>query len=75
MPLIESEVRIYIETNLCFKRTSGVVNISSIKAEIIIFTTSRILQEIEVREKLNSSFAKLYHDLDFGFNPINFLML
>ena len=42
-------------------------------AEIIIFTASRSLQGDEVREKLDSSFAENYHDLDMGFTPINFL--
>ena len=42
-------------------------------AEIIIFTASRSLQGNEVREKLNSTFAENYHDLDMGFTPINFL--
>ena len=42
-------------------------------AEIIIFTASRSLQGIEVREKLNSTFAENYHDLDMGFTPINYL--
>lgn len=50
------------------------VNIPPIMAEITIFTASRTLQGAEVRGKLNSSFAKLYHDLDLGFSPINFLM-
>jgi hypothetical protein len=35
-------------------------------AEIVIFTASRSLQGTEVREKLNSTFAENYHDLDMG---------
>lgn len=42
-------------------------------AELTIFSASRCLQGIEVREKLDHSFAELYHDLDGGFSPINFL--
>ena len=41
--------------------------------EIVIFTASRSLQGKEVREKLNTTFAENYHDLDMGFTPINFL--
>lgn len=42
--------------------------------EIVIFTASRSLQGDEVREKLDSTFADHYHDLDMGFTPINFLL-
>ena len=43
-------------------------------AEITIYTASRSLQGREVRSKFNSSFADLYHDLDMGFSPINFML-
>ena len=43
-------------------------------AEIVIFTASRCLQGEEVREKLDSTFADMYHDLDMGFTPINFML-
>jgi len=43
-------------------------------AELTIFTASRTLQGKEVRERLNSTFADLYHDLDMGFQPINFAL-
>lgn len=42
-------------------------------AKIVIFTASRSLQGNEVRERLDSTFAENYHDLDMGFTPINFL--
>lgn len=45
-----------------------------IMAEITLFTASRSLQGEEVREKLDSSFAKLYHDLDDAFTPLNFML-
>lgn len=41
--------------------------------KIVIFTASRSLQGNEVRERLDSTFAENYHDLDMGFTPINFL--
>jgi sterol 14-demethylase len=43
-------------------------------AEITIFTASRSLQGKEVRDKFDSSFAELYHHLDMGFSPINFML-
>jgi sterol 14-demethylase len=43
-------------------------------AELTIYTASRSLQGKEVRQKFDSSFAKLYHDLDMGFSPINFML-
>lgn len=43
-------------------------------AEITIYTASRSLQGKEVRDKFDSSFAELYHDLDMGFSPINFML-
>lgn len=43
-------------------------------AEVTIYTASRSLQGKEVREKFDASFAELYHDLDMGFSPINFML-
>ena len=43
-------------------------------AELTIYMASRTLQGKEVRQKFNSNFAGLYHDLDMGFTPINFIM-
>lgn len=43
-------------------------------AEITIYTASRSLQGREVRERFDSTFADLYHDLDMGFAPINFVL-
>ena len=43
-------------------------------AELTIYTASRSLQGKEVREKFDASFADLYHDLDQGFSPINFML-
>lgn len=42
-------------------------------AELTIMTASRTLQGKEVRSVLDESFAGLYHDLDGGFQPINFI--
>jgi cytochrome P450 len=43
-------------------------------AEVTIFTASRTLQGKEVRDKFDATFADLYHDLDMGFSPINFML-
>jgi cytochrome P450 len=43
-------------------------------AELTIYTASRSLQGEEVRKSFDSSFAALYHDLDMGFSPINFML-
>ncbi|KAK5635991.1 hypothetical protein RRF57_011703 [Xylaria bambusicola] len=74
VPLIEGEVLNYLDTSKCFRGTSGKVNISTAMAEITLFTAGRALQGAEVRKKLTAQFAELYHDLDMGFQPINFLM-
>ena len=43
-------------------------------AELTLYTASRSLQGKEVRERFDASFADLYHDLDMGFAPINFML-
>lgn len=63
----------YIGCASAFQDAAGEIDISNAMSEIIIFTASRCLQGKEVRERLNDSFAQMYHDLDMGFTPINFL--
>lgn len=74
VPLIEKEVLDYLQSSPYFKGSSGTVDISAAMAEITIFTAGRALQGEEVRSKLTSEFADLYHDLDKGFRPINFML-
>ncbi|KAJ5093443.1 hypothetical protein N7456_009304 [Penicillium angulare] len=74
VPLIQQEVEQYIKTSGKFKGKSGIVDFASAMAEITIFTAGRTLQGDEVRGKLTSEFADLYHDLDLGFSPINFML-
>lgn len=57
-----------------FASTQGSVNLPAAMAELTIYTASRSLQGKEVREKFDSTFADLYHDLDMGFTPINFML-
>ena len=74
VPLITGEVLDFIKRSPLFKGPKGTVNISAAMAEITIYTASRSLQGKEVRDKFDSSFADLYHDLDMGFSPINFML-
>ncbi|KAL1640848.1 Lanosterol 14-alpha-demethylase [Didymella pomorum] len=74
VPLIEHEVVHYIKASHDFKGPSGTVDVPSIIAQITIFTAAIALQGPEVRSKLTNEFAHLYHDLNGGFNPINFVL-
>ncbi|KAJ5914162.1 hypothetical protein N7504_003045 [Penicillium tannophilum] len=74
VPLIEQEVEQYIKMSSRFKGSSGTIDLGATMAEITIFTAGRTLQGDEVRAKLTSEFADLYHDLDLGFSPINFML-
>ena len=56
------------------KTGEGKVDIFKSMCELTILTASRTLQGREVREGLDKSFADLYHDLDSGFTPINFVI-
>ncbi|KAK8066546.1 cytochrome P450- family 51 (sterol 14-demethylase) [Apiospora hydei] len=73
VPLIEKEVLDYIKSTPEWKGSSGVVDVTTAMSEITLFTAARALQGREVRHKLTADFARLYHDLDLGFSPINFL--
>ncbi|ROT39268.1 cytochrome P450 [Sodiomyces alkalinus F11] len=77
--LIEEEVLGYIASAPAFgqqgeEARSGTVDITAAMAQITLFTAARALQGAEVRAKLTTEFADLYHDLDGGFRPINFVM-
>jgi len=68
------EVQKFTDQSPAFKGSKGKVDVPSAMAEITLYTASRSLQGKEVRDKFDSSFADLYHDLDMGFTPINFLL-
>ena len=74
VPLIVREVQEFIKRSETFKGTAGKANIPTTMAEMTIYTASRSLQGKEVRDRFDSSFADLYHDLDMGFSPINFML-
>lgn len=71
---MEDEARSFIQRAPEFKGSGGTIQLPPIMAQITIFTASRSLQGREVREKLDTTFASLYHDLDDGFQPINFML-
>ena len=73
VPLIVGEARDYIQKNLQLQGDKGTFNVPPAMSELVLFTASRSLQGKEVREKFDTSFADLYHDLDMGFSPINFM--
>ena len=74
VPLIVGEIEDFVKRSAYFKGAGGTVNIPKAMAELTIYTASRSLQGREVREKFDSTFADLYHDLDMGFSPINFML-
>ncbi|KAK5173444.1 Lanosterol 14-alpha-demethylase [Saxophila tyrrhenica] len=75
--LINNEVKSFFSkdnSNKKFASSSGTVNLPPVMAELTIYTASRSLQGKEVRERFDSTFADLYHYLDMGFSPINFML-
>ncbi|KAL8671752.1 MAG: hypothetical protein Q9168_003747 [Polycauliona sp. 1 TL-2023] len=74
VPLMQAEIDEYLHKTPAFPGNGGTLNIPPIMAQITLFTAARSLQGQEVREKLDTTFAKLYHDLDDGFQPINFML-
>jgi sterol 14-demethylase len=74
VPIIQGEVESFMKKSQAFKGQKGTANIPAAMAEITIYTASHSLQGKEVRDRFDSSFAALYHDLDMGFSPINFML-
>lgn len=72
--LIAKEVEQFVASAPAFQDQKGTFNVCRTMAEITIYTASRSLQGKEVRQRFDSSFAELYHDLDMGFAPINFML-
>lgn len=71
--LIAAETRNFIRSDR-FPGDKGSINLPAAMAELTLYTASRSLQGREVREGFDSSFADLFHDLDMGFTPINFML-
>jgi len=74
VPIIAGEVQDYFKGSPDFKGQSGEVNICPKMAQITIFTASHALQGKIIRDKFDAKLAELYHDLDMGFSPINFML-
>ena len=72
--LISAETEAFVKKGKPFQGALGTVDIAPAMAELTIYTASRSLQGKEVREKFDSTFADLFHDLDMGFVPINFML-
>ena len=71
---MQDEFRSFINAEPLLKGSGGIIHIPPFMAEITLFTTARTLQGKEVREQLDTTYAKLYHDLDDAFQPINFML-
>lgn len=77
--MIEEEVEDFLKSDPAFSvfqsnnEEWGQFDALKILQAITIFTASRTLQGKEVRARLDKSIADVYHDLDGGFTPINFL--
>jgi sterol 14-demethylase len=74
VPIISDEVTNFVKCCPEFKGQKGAINMPPKMAEITIYTASHALQGKEVRDRFDSSFAALYHDLDMGFSPVNFML-
>jgi len=74
VPIIQQEVETFVKRSADLKGQNGTININNAMAEITIYTASHTLQGKDVRDRFDSTFASLYHDLDLGFSPINFML-
>ncbi|KAM0755231.1 lanosterol 14-alpha-demethylase [Meredithblackwellia eburnea MCA 4105] len=54
-------------------KTKSSVDAFTTSSEITICTATATLQGREIRAAMDKSFADLYHDLDGGFTPLNFV--
>lgn len=71
VPLIKEEILKYFD--FAFKGKSGKIDVLKAQSEMTLFTASRSLFGDELRGKLDTSYAKMYSDLDKGFTPLNFV--
>ncbi|CAO2648975.1 Nn.00g099240.m01.CDS01 [Neocucurbitaria sp. VM-36] len=72
--LITQEVEDFVKRHKSFKGQKGTFDVTKVMAELTIYTASRSLQGQEIRNSFDSRFAELYHDLDMGFSPVNFML-
>lgn len=74
VPLIVKETVDFVSSARWFPGDRGILDVPKAMSELTIYTAATSLQGKEVREKFDSTFADLYHDLDMGFSPINFML-
>ena len=67
------EIECFLARSPSLQGQAGECNILPPMAETIMNTATATLFGPEVREKFDTSFAGLFHDLDLGFSPINFV--
>ncbi|KAI2709045.1 hypothetical protein CBS147332_6104 [Penicillium roqueforti] len=72
--LIALEAEKFFASYSGLQGTNGVLDVPPAMAEPTIYTASRSLQGKEIRAQFDSTIAELFHDLDVGFTPINFIM-
>ncbi|KAJ1958512.1 Lanosterol 14-alpha-demethylase [Dispira parvispora] len=70
VPMIVEETQQFVKR---WDQKQGVVEVVQAMAELITLTASRTLFGPDVRSQLDETLADLYHDLDNGFTPLNFL--
>jgi len=73
VPIVASEVTGYLDKHVFAPGASPSIDAINMASEITVCTAAATLQGKEVRAGLNKSFADLYHDLDGGFTPLNFV--
>ncbi|KAG8623539.1 hypothetical protein KVT40_008515 [Elsinoe batatas] len=73
VPLIATEAKNFARSK-AFPGEGGKINLPPAMAELTIYTASRSLQGKEVRSRFDGTFADLFHDLDMGFSPVNFML-
>ncbi|KAL5121953.1 Lanosterol 14-alpha-demethylase [Pleosporales sp. CAS-2024a] len=72
--IITQEVEDFVKRHKAFKGQKGTVEVTKVMAELTIYTASHSLQGVEIRNSFDHKFAELYHDLDMGFSPLNFML-
>ncbi|KAF3906534.1 hypothetical protein ABW20_dc0107506 [Dactylellina cionopaga] len=73
VPIIKNEVVDFFSNGSFFKGQAGSVPLSIAIPQLVLFTASRSLQGKQVRKALTTTHAALFHDLDMGFTPVNFM--
>lgn len=78
--LTERRLRVYVdficeevENYLDRWNDEGVVDLLEVTNELTVFVASRCLIGPEFRKNVSTEFARLYHDLEGGMNPVAFI--